>query len=89
MVVRRARWRSWLQAVAGWRTGGSRHRHLTGCSRGVGIRLVRDHANAKVPLAELAARMASWITSLGCRALSVIALDQGLIEALRVQPIAS
>jgi hypothetical protein len=78
----------WLHGAA-WNTPSTReeihrarHRHLTGCSRGVGIRLVRDHASAKVPAAELAALLTGWITSLGCRTRSLAALDQVLIESL-------
>jgi hypothetical protein len=78
----------WLHGAA-WNTPSSReeihrarHRHLTGCSRGVGIRLVRDHASAKVPATELAALLAGWLTSLGCRTRSLAALDQVLIESL-------
>jgi hypothetical protein len=63
----------WLYGAA-WNTPSTREeihrarrRHLAGCSRGVGIRLVRDHASAKVPAAELAALLTGWITSLGCR----------------------
>jgi hypothetical protein len=50
----------WLHGAA-WNTPATReihrarYRHLTGCSRGVGIRLVRDRASTKVPAAELAA----------------------------------
>lgn len=81
----------WLHGAA-WNTPATReeihrarHRHLTGSSRGVGIRLVRDHATAELPAAELAARMAGWIVSLGRRTLTLSALDQGLIEALSSQ----
>lgn len=81
----------WLHGAA-WNTPATReeiqrarHRHLTGCSRGVGIRLVRDHASTKVPAAELAALLTGWITSLGCRTRSLAALDQGVIEALGSQ----
>jgi hypothetical protein len=77
----------WLHGAA-WNTPATReeihrarHRHLTGCSCGVGIRLVRGHASAKVPAAELAALLTGWITSLGCRMRSLAALDQGVIEA--------
>jgi sulfatase-modifying factor enzyme 1 len=78
----------WLHGAA-WNTPSTReeihrarHRHLAGCSRGVGIRLVRDHASAKVPAAELAALLTGWITSLGGRTRSLAALDQVLIESL-------
>jgi hypothetical protein len=81
----------WLHGAA-WNTPSTReeihrarHRHLTGCSRGVGIRLVRDDASAKVPAAELAALLTGWLTSLGCRTRSLAALDQVLIEALGSQ----
>ena len=78
----------WLHGAA-WNTPSTceeihraRRRHLAGCSRGVGIRLVRDHASAKVPAAELAVLLTEWITSLGCRTRSLAALDQVLIESL-------
>jgi hypothetical protein len=78
----------WLHGAA-WNTPATReeihrarHRHLTGCSRGIGIRLVRDHASAKIPVAELAALLTGWITTLGCRTRSLAALDQVLIESL-------
>jgi UTP-glucose-1-phosphate uridylyltransferase len=78
----------WLYGAA-WNTPSTleeihraRHRHLAGCSRGVGIRLVRDLASAKVPAAELAALLTGWITSLGCRTRSLFDLDQVLIESL-------
>jgi hypothetical protein len=81
----------WLHGAA-WNTPASReeihrarHRHLTGCSRGVGIRLVRDHASTRVPAAELAALLTGWITSLGRRTRSLAALDQAVIEALGSQ----
>ena len=81
----------WLHGAA-WNTPATReeihrarHRHLTGCSRGVGIRLVRNPASKKVPAAELAALLTGWITSLGCRTRSLAALDQAVIEALGSQ----
>jgi hypothetical protein len=81
----------WLHGAA-WNTTATReeihrarHRHLTGCSRGVGIRLVRNPASKKVPAAELAALLTGWITSLGCRTRSLAALDQAVIEALGSQ----
>jgi hypothetical protein len=81
----------WLHGAA-WNTPASReeihrarHRHLAGCSRGVGIRLIRDHASARVPTAELAARLAGWIASLCCGTGSLAVLDQSLIGALGSQ----
>ena len=78
----------WLHGAA-WNTPSTceethraRPRHLAGCSRGVGIRLVRDHASPNVPAAELAALLTEWIISLGGRTRSLAAIDQVLIESL-------
>lgn len=78
----------WLFGTA-WNTPGTaaemrrpRHRHLLGCSRGVGIRLVRDGTQTPVRARELAARLADWINELGRRDQPLAELDEWLIRAL-------
>jgi hypothetical protein len=78
----------WLFGVA-WNTPATdeearrlRHRHILGCSRGVGIRLVGDAAQEPVPATGLAALLAEWITSLTGRCRSLAELDEWLIQAL-------
>jgi hypothetical protein len=78
----------WLSGVA-WNTPATqeeaqrpRHRHILGCSRGVGIRLVRDGTQEPVPVTDLAARLAGWITSLACRSGTLAELEEPLLRAL-------
>jgi Sulfatase-modifying factor enzyme 1 len=78
----------WLFGVA-WNTPATdkearrpRHRRILGCSRGVGIRLVRDGTQEPVPAADLAARLGRWISSLADRGLPLAELDEALIQAL-------
>ena len=78
----------WLYGV-GWNTPATekearrpRHRHILGCSRGVGIRLVRDCAQRPVSIGELADRLAAWIGILADRSRPVSELDEWLIRAL-------
>ena len=78
----------WLLGVA-WNTPDTReeverprHRHILGCSRGVGIRLVRDGTQRPVPAGELAARLASWLTSLADRSRPLAEIDEPLVRAL-------
>jgi Sulfatase-modifying factor enzyme 1 len=78
----------WLFGVA-WNTPGTdeeaqrlRHRHILGCSRGVGIRLVRGNTQEPVPAADLAARLAGWISGLADRHRPLAELDERLIRAL-------
>jgi len=59
-----------------------RHRHLLGCSRGVGIRLVRDGTHAPAGAAEMAPRLAAWITALEDRSQPLAVLDERVIGAL-------
>jgi formylglycine-generating enzyme required for sulfatase activity len=59
-----------------------RHRHLLGCSRGVGIRLVRDGTYAPASASELAARLAAWITALEDRSQPLAELDERVIRVL-------
>jgi formylglycine-generating enzyme required for sulfatase activity len=59
-----------------------RHRHLLGCSRGVGIRLVRDGSQVPAGASELAARLAAWITALEDRSQPLAELDERVIGAL-------
>lgn len=57
----------WLSGIA-WNTPATReeaerprHRHVLGCSRGVGIRLVRDGTQQPVLAGDLTARLAGWM----------------------------
>ncbi len=59
-----------------------RHRHILGCSRGVGIRLVRDGTQRPVSASELASRLAAWTTVLADRSRPLAELDGWLISAL-------
>jgi formylglycine-generating enzyme required for sulfatase activity len=78
----------WLYGAA-WNTPATieevrrpRHRHILGCSRGVGIRLVRDGAQRPVSIDELAARLTTWIANLSDRSQPLAELDEWLIRAL-------
>ena len=78
----------WVYGIA-WNTPATREaaqqprwRHILGCSRGVGIRLVRDRIYRPVPAAELASQLAGWISDLGDRSRPLREIDQQLIEAL-------
>ena len=78
----------WLYGVA-WNTPGTleearrpRHRQILGCSRGVGIRLVRDSTRQTVGAGELAARLAGWTAILADRSRPLAELDEWLILSL-------
>lgn len=79
----------WLHGAA-WNTPGTteeiqrpRSRHLTGASRGVGIRLVRDHpGNRAVAAAGTAAAVSTWIRGLADRSRPLRDLDDALGFAL-------
>ncbi|MGH3191550.1 MAG: SUMF1/EgtB/PvdO family nonheme iron enzyme [Streptosporangiaceae bacterium] len=79
----------WLYGIA-WNTPATRQaaqqprsRHILGCSRSVGIRLVRDRtARRPVPATGLAARLAAWISSLDDRSQTLSEIDQQLISAV-------
>jgi Sulfatase-modifying factor enzyme 1 len=78
----------WLYGVA-WNTPATikeaqrpRHRHILGCSRGVGIRLVRDGRCRQAGIGELAERLAAWISSLADRSRPLAEADERLIQAL-------
>lgn len=78
----------WLYGTA-WNTPATREaaqqprwRHILGCSRGVGIRLVRDRVQQPVPVAALAGQLAAWISSLAGRSRPLSEIDQQLIGAL-------
>jgi len=78
----------WLHGIA-WNTPATqqaaqqpRCRHILGCSRGVGIRLVRDGSQRPVSTGELAARLAAWISSLADRSRPLAEIDGQLIRAL-------
>jgi hypothetical protein len=78
----------WLSGVA-WNTPATReearrerYRHIMGCSRGVGIRLVRDGTQQPLSIGELAARLAGWISSLADRSRPLAEIDEQLICAL-------
>lgn len=63
--------------------GRLRGRHLTGCSRGVGIRLTRGHlAMRPEPAAAIAARLHIAFGRLGDRAQDLGVLDSGLVRAV-------
>ena len=66
------------QQAAHW----PRCRHILGCSRGAGIRLVHDGSQRPVSIGALAARLAAWISSLADRSRPLAELDQQLIRAL-------
>lgn len=78
----------WLYGAA-WNTPSTaeeaqrpRHRHILGCSRGVGIRLIRDGAQHRVSIGDLADRLTAWIAILADRSRPVAELDEWLIRAL-------
>ncbi len=79
----------WLHGVA-WNTPGTmeeihrpRSRHLPGASRGVGIRLVRNHAATRaVTAAEVAEAVSTWVRSLADRDRPLRDLDEALAHAL-------
>ena len=84
----------WLHGAA-WNTPGTmqeihrpRSRHLPGASRGVGIRLVRDHAATHaVTAAEVAGAVSTWVRSLADRDRPLRDLDYALAQALEaLQP---
>jgi hypothetical protein len=79
----------WLHGAA-WNTPGTfeemrrpRGRHLSGASRGVGIRLVRDHAGQEAATgAGVAAIVGAWVRSLADRDSLLRDLDETLAQAL-------
>lgn len=78
----------WLHGAA-WNTPDtaeeihrSRWRHLTGSSRGVGIRLVRDGTQRPASTEELAQWLSAWVSSLADRAGPLAGIDERLIQAL-------
>jgi hypothetical protein len=78
----------WLHGIA-WNTPASqqaaqqsRCRHILGCSRGVGIRLVRDGSQPAVSAGELACRLTAWIARLADRSRPLAEIDDELIRAL-------
>ena len=78
----------WLYGAA-WNTPAciqearrARHRHILGCSRGVGIRLVRDGAQKPAHIVDLAALLAAWISSLADRSRPIVGIDERLVQAL-------
>jgi len=79
----------WLHGIA-WNTSATqqaaqqpRCRHILGCSRGVGIRLVRGGSQPPpVTTGELAARLTAWIASLTDRSRPLAEIDGRLIAAL-------
>jgi hypothetical protein len=79
----------WLHGAA-WNTPGTpeeihrpRSRHLPGASRGIGIRLVRDHAGQPaVSAAEVTAVTGAWVRSLAGRDRPLRDLDEALARAL-------
>lgn len=79
----------WLHGAA-WNTPGTaeeihrpRGRHLSGASRGVGIRLVRDHpGRPEMPAADIAAAVGAWIRSLADRDRPLRDLDEEPARAL-------
>ncbi len=79
----------WMHGAA-WNTPANteyirraRHRHLTGASRSVGIRLVRDGYQGVGDLAELAARLKDWTRSLTDRDRTLDELDAPLLRGLQ------
>jgi hypothetical protein len=79
----------WLHGAA-WNTPGTqeeihrtRARHLTGASRGVGVRLVRDYPRQRAASpAEVAATVNGWVRSLDERDSPLRNIDEALAEAL-------
>ncbi|MGH3121765.1 MAG: hypothetical protein ACRDND_12180, partial [Streptosporangiaceae bacterium] len=80
----------WLHGAA-WNTPATldeihrpRGRHLSGASRGVGIRLVRDRAGQQpaATAGQLAAALAGWVRSLASRDRPLRDLDEALAGAL-------
>ena len=78
----------WLHGAA-WNTPGTpeeirrpRSRHLSGASRGVGIRLVRDGQHSPVSAGELAELLAGWVCGLSRRDRPLRDLDEALPRAL-------
>jgi hypothetical protein len=78
----------WLYGTA-WNTpatreaaGQDRSRHILGCSRGVGIRLVRGQASQSATTAGLASLLHAWISSLGDRSRPLDQADLELTGAL-------
>jgi hypothetical protein len=80
----------WLHGAA-WNTPGTpeemhrlRDRHLPGASRGIGIRLVRDHDGRQFPAtpAEVAGSLSAWVRSLADRDRPLRDLDEALARAL-------
>jgi formylglycine-generating enzyme required for sulfatase activity len=78
----------WLHGAA-WNTPGTpeeihraRARHMTGSSRGVGIRLVRDGTQHPASPGELAGLLDAWISSLADRSGTLAGMDSRLIRAL-------
>lgn len=79
----------WLTGAA-WNTPGTAEqvrraqpRHLTGASRGVGIRLVLPENPAPVTPREIASILRAWMTSLDDRGAPLADLDERLIAALQ------
>ena len=77
----------WVYGIA-WNTPATREaaeqprsRHLLGCSRGIGIRLVRD-GQRPISASELARRLGQWITGLDDRSWPLAAIDQPVIRLL-------
>ena len=77
----------WLYGIA-WNTPATREaaeqprsRHLLGCSRGVGVRLVRD-GQRPVSATELARRLGQWLTALDDRSRPLAEIDQQVIQLL-------
>jgi hypothetical protein len=77
----------WLYGIA-WDTPATwdaaeqpRCRHLLGCSRGVGIRLVRDGQQPATP-AVLAQRLGPWLRALDDRSRPLAVIDQQVIQLL-------
>jgi hypothetical protein len=77
----------WLYGIA-WNTPATpeaaaqpRSRHLLGCSRGVGIRLVRD-GQRPVSAAELARRLSCWIRALDDQPGTLAEIDQRAVRLL-------
>jgi hypothetical protein len=78
----------WLHGIA-WNTPATqqaaqqpRSRHILGCSRGVGIRLVRDGSQQAVATGELACRLTAWTGRLADRSRPLAEIDEELIRAL-------
>lgn len=80
---------AWNTPSTAWEIHRPRYRHLTGCSRGVGVRLVRANAHSNVsrtvspvPAREIAMLLGKWIESLNDRSQALAALDGRLVTAL-------